>query len=121
MDYARKTILFVLTSVLGTNLVALALSGKWNSDSWWTLGITIVGAVIVFLKQNTPTDPEAKYWIALFVPVLLGVQAAISDSQFTAEEVSPILIALIGAFQVRAAGNVPPSVPEEEFEPDEAY
>lgn len=106
MLYARKAILFVITAVLSTNLVAFAVRGEWTVENWWTLGITSLGALIVFLKRNSIEDPEAKYWVALFVPVLLAIQAAISDSTFSADEVAPILLALVGAFQVRAATNV---------------
>lgn len=106
MLYARKAILFVITAVLSTNLVAFAIRGEWTVENWWTLGITSLGALIVFLKRNSIEDPEAKYWVALFVPVLLAVQAAISDSAFSADEAAPILLALVGAFQVRAATNV---------------
>ena len=106
MQYARKAILYVLTTVLGTNLAAFALRGEWTSDNSWTLGITVLGAVLVYFKANTPDDPHAKYWLALIVPGLLAIQAAISDSTFTADEVAPILLAFLGALQVRDAANV---------------
>lgn len=106
MQYARKAILYVLTTVLGTNLAAFALRGEWTSDNSWTLGITVLGAVLVYLKANTPDDPHAKYWLALIIPGLLAIQAAISDSTFTADEVAPILLAFLGALQVRDAANV---------------
>lgn len=106
MEYAKKAVLFVITAVLGTNLVEYGLRGEWAEDQWWTLAITVVGAVLVYVKGNTPSDPQAKYWIALFVPVVLAVQTAISDSSFGPEELAPVLIALVGAFQVRAAKNV---------------
>lgn len=105
-DYAKKAILFVITAVLGTNVASFALRGDWTIDQTWTLVITVVGAVLVFVKANVPSDPEAKTWIAYFVPAVLALQAAISDSSFTADEAAPILIALIGAFQVQRAKNV---------------
>lgn len=106
MEYAKKAVLFVITAVLGTNVTEFALNGEFRAEQWWTIGITVLGAALVFVKENTATDPHAKYWIALFVPVALAVQGAISDSNLTAAEVAPILIALFGAFQVKAAGNV---------------
>lgn len=104
--YARKTILFALTAVLGTNLTAYLIRGEWDADCWWTLGITIVGAIAVYFKSNTPEDPHAKYWVALFTPGLLALQLAISDASLTADEVAPILLAIIGAWQVREAANI---------------
>ena len=106
LNYAKKAVLFVITAVLGTNLTAFAIRGEWTTDNTWTLLITVVGAIGVYFKSNTVDDPQAKYWIALFVPVLLAIQAAIGDRAFGAEEVAPILLALVGAFQVKAAGNV---------------
>lgn len=106
MEYAKKAVLFVITAVLGTNVTEFALTGSFAAEQWWTVAITVVGAVLVFVKSNTVADPQAKYVIALFVPVLLAVQSAISDSSLTAAEVAPILIALVGAFQVKAAKNV---------------
>ena len=106
LNYAKKAVLFVITAVLGTNLTAFAIRGEWTMDNTWTLLITVVGAIGVYFKSNTVDDPQAKYWIALFVPVLLAIQAAIGDRTFGAEEVAPILLALVGAFQVKAAGNV---------------
>lgn len=106
LNYAKKAVLFVVTAVLGTNLTAFAIRGEWTMDNTWTLLITVVGAIGVYFKSNTVDDPQAKYWIALFVPVLLAIQAAIGDRAFGAEEVAPILLALVGAFQVKAAGNV---------------
>lgn len=106
MDYAKKLILFVITGVLGTNVMEYALRGEFAAEQWWTVAITVIGAVLVFVKANTAADPHAKYIIALFVPVLLAIQGAISDSSLTAAEVAPILIALVGALQVKAAKNV---------------
>lgn len=106
MEYAKKAVLFVITAVLGTNVTEFALRGEFAAQQWWTVAITVIGAVLVFVKANTPTDPHAKYWVALFVPVALAIQSAISDSSLTAAEVAPILIALVGAFQVKAASNV---------------
>lgn len=121
LSYAKKTALYILTTVVGSNIVALALRGEWTADLFWGFAITALGAVAVFFKTNTPDDPAAKFWIALCIPVLLAVETAITDHRFTADDVAPILVALVGALQVWAAGNVPETaVPAAEAETIEA-
>ena len=90
LNYAKKAVLFVVTAVLGTNLTAFAIRGEWTMDNTWTLLITVVGAIGVYFKSNTVDDPQAKYWIALFAPALLAIQAAIGAEIIARENVKAL-------------------------------
>ena len=90
LNYSKKAVLFVITAVLGTNLTAFAIRGEWTTDNTWTLLITVVGAIGVYFKSNTVDDPQAKYWIALFVPVLLAIQAAIGGNIIARESIKAL-------------------------------
>ena len=105
--YAAKLAVFVITAVLGSNIAAALIEGDFSNPTvLWGLLITGLGAVVMFLKANTPEQPELKKGIALFTVVALGVVAAATDHSISSAEIAQILLAFFGALQTGTFNNV---------------
>jgi hypothetical protein len=103
MRYFEKLAIFVVTAVLGSNIAAALLTKDWHSSTvLWGLLVTVLGSVVLFLKQNTPTQPLARKIIALFTVVALAIVDAATDHHISSAEVAQILLAFFGAIQVDA-------------------
>jgi uncharacterized membrane protein YdbT with pleckstrin-like domain len=106
MNYAAKFVLYVLTAVLGSTAAGSLIAGDLTSDVLWGTLVTVLGAVAVFIKANTPTQPQAKKVLALVSVVVLAVVDAATDHMITSAEWAQILLALVGAFGTGWVNNV---------------
>lgn len=105
MNYAAKLILFLVTAVLGSNVAAALVIGDWtNPTVLWGLGITLAGSLAMFLKANTPEQPNAKKVVGILTVVLLAVVDAATDHRFSPDEIVQILLVLVGALGVGPNG-----------------
>lgn len=104
--YFEKLLVYVITAVLSSNIAAALVLGDWNNPTvLWGLLVTVLGAIVVFLKQNTVTQPFAKKIIAVFVAVALTIVDAATDHHISAAEVVQIALAFIAAVQVSDTQN----------------
>lgn len=106
MQYAAKLAVFVITAVLGSNVAAALISQDFSSEVRWGLVVTVLGAVAVFLKANTPQQPEAKKVVALLTVVVLAVVDAATDHHISSAEVAQVALAFFGALQVGYLNNI---------------
>ena len=104
--YAAKFVQYVLIAVVGTLVAALS---DWNlsGDESTNLIILTLGAGAVYLKANTPSQPWAKMLVAVFVAGVTVLVSAWSDYHISGEELTAIILAVLGAVQVGAAANTP--------------
>jgi hypothetical protein len=106
MDYAAKAVQYALIAVLGSPLAAALISGDFSRNVLIGAAITAAGALAVYFKANTVTQPNAKKAIAVFTAVVLAVVSAWTDGLITASEWAAIAIAFVGAVQVGTVANV---------------
>lgn len=98
-----KALYFTLVAFVGSAGASLFLPGAFDGkQNLINLGVLLVGAIAVAVKKNTPTQPWAKAVVASFTAAALVVSAAWVDHRFSPEEMSQILLALLGAGGVGA-------------------
>ena len=100
-----KLIQFVLLAIGGTVAVDLR---DGHIDDWGTLGVLAAGAVVLYFKRNTPSQPHAKAAVAVFTAGVAAVTSAWSDHVFTAEEITGVFLALVASVNVGTVANNPP-------------
>ncbi len=106
MRYAAKMLVFVVTAVLGSNVAAGLLSESWSDPVvLWGVGVTALGAVVMFLKANTPTQPGLKRLVGLFTVVALAIISAATDRSFSVPEIAQIIVAFVGALATGTVEN----------------
>jgi ABC-type Fe3+-siderophore transport system permease subunit len=103
-NYAAKFFNYVLIAVVGTLVAGLS---DWHLTSDEIVNILILagGAAAVYLKANTPEQPWAKMLVAVFVAGVTVLVSAWSDYHISGEELTAIILAVLGAIQVGAAAN----------------
>jgi hypothetical protein len=106
MDYAAKAIQYALIAVLGSTGAAALIAGDFTRPVVIGAVVTFLGALAVYFKANTVTQPHAKMAIAVFVAVVLTVVDAWTDGVISPAEWAAILIAFVGAIQVGTVANV---------------
>lgn len=106
MQYVAKLVAFVVTAVLGSNVAVALIDRDFSSEVKWGLLVTVLGAVVLFLKENTLEQPEAKKVIALFTVVALAVVDAATDHHISSAETAGILVAFFGALQTGWLNNI---------------
>jgi membrane-bound ClpP family serine protease len=103
-NYAAKFLLYVLTAVVGSVVAAYA-DGHITGSEGWNVLVLVLGAAAVFLKSNTPTQVAAKEVVALFVAGVTVLVSAWSDNHVSPEELTQIILAVLGAATVFFAQN----------------
>jgi hypothetical protein len=98
--------------VLGSS-AALFTADGWAGAAKWNVLIFAIGAVVVRLKANTPTQPLAKLLVGLLVAGAAVLSSAWTDGRIDAVEVQQIVLAVLGAASVWAAQNGAASAPAE--------
>lgn len=106
MDYAMKAIQYALIAVLGSTGAAALIAGDFGREVVIGAVVTFAGALAVFFKANTVTQPNAKKAIAVFTAVVLAVVDAWTDGAISSAEWAAIAIAFVGAIQVGTVANV---------------
>ena len=101
---ALKALLYVLIAVFGSG-AALFTATTWSSDGVWNVAILAVGALAVWLKANTPSQPWAKFLVGLFAAGATVLVSAWTDGHIDAVEVQQIVLAILAAASVGAAAN----------------
>jgi len=102
----QKLVAYVLVAVLGSTGITTILSGDFtNTVVLISLGVTAATAVVTWWKANTPKQPWAKQAVAIFGAVVLAFAYAWTDKQIASDEIAPILLALVGAWQVGTVRN----------------
>jgi hypothetical protein len=102
-----KLIQFVLLAIGGTFAVDIR-NGHISGKEWVTLGVYAAGAVVLFFKKNTPTQPHAKAVVAVFAAGVAAVTSAWTDNVFSPEEIVSVFLALVAAINTGTVANVPP-------------
>lgn len=104
MDKYMKLVHYVVVTVLASGVGVPLLQGE--GFNLVTL-VAVLGAVGVWWKANTPTQPHAKALVASYVAGVT-VLAATVEGGITAVEWQQILLAFLGRFAVRDGANNPP-------------
>jgi hypothetical protein len=104
LEYAAKFVQYVLIAVVGTVVVALS---DWHLDNGEIVNILVLvaGAAGVFFKANTPTQPWAKMAVAVFTAGVTVLVSAWTDYHIDGQELTAIILAVLGAVQVGAVQN----------------
>jgi uncharacterized membrane protein YfcA len=102
----EKFFVYVLVAVLGSTGITTILKGDFTDKVVLiSLGITAVTAALVWLKENTPEQPWAKQVIAILGAAVAAFVFAWTDHRIEVAEISPILLAILGAWQVGTVAN----------------
>jgi hypothetical protein len=108
----EKFFVYVLVAVLGSTGITTILTGDFtNKVVLISLGVTAATAALVWLKENTPTQPWAKQVIAILGAAVAAFVFAWTDHRITVTEIPPIILAVLGAWQVGTLANSPAREP----------
>jgi peptidoglycan/LPS O-acetylase OafA/YrhL len=102
-----KIVQFVVLAIGGAFAVAIR-DGHITGQETANLVVLAAGALVLFWKKNTPTQPWAKTAVAVFTVGVSAVVAAWTDSVITIDEWVQIFLAVVGAVGVATVANVPP-------------
>lgn len=112
-----KLIQFVILAIGGTFAVDIR-DGSITGQERVTLAVLAAGAVVLFFKRNTPTQPHAKAVVAVFAAGVAAVTSAWTDNVFTPEEIVSVFLALVAAVNAGTVANVPPGTQPEATDPN---
>lgn len=104
MNYAAKFIFFVLAAIVGSG-VAMFSDGHVNSNEVINLGVMAVGAIVLFFKANTVTQPLAKEVVAVFTAVAVVLASAWTDQRFSNDEIAQMAFAFFGTLSAFFGNN----------------